>query len=67
MFLNQLFVRYGREKDTMKDRSLQNFLALRTSKAALWEIQQLCDAIYKVIPSDHKFLFEHCVQGDYNE
>ena len=43
---------------TINARSLQNFLALRTSKAALWEIQSLAYKVYKAIPNDHKFLFE---------
>lgn len=42
-------------------RSLQNFLSLRTSKSALWEIRELAYKIYKVLPEDHKYLFEHCV------
>lgn len=43
---------------TINARSLQNFIALRSSKHALWEIQDLAKAIYDVIPEDHKFLFE---------
>ena len=39
-------------------RSLQNFLALRTSKAALWEIRKLAFAIYEALPSEHKFIFK---------
>ncbi len=42
---------------TINARSLQNFLALRSSKAALWEIRDIANAIYKEIPEDHKFLF----------
>ena len=38
-------------------RSLQNFLLLRSSKDALWEIRLLAAAIYQSLPSDHKFLF----------
>ena len=38
-------------------RSLQNFLQLRSSKDALWEIRLLAAAIYQSLPSDHKFLF----------
>ena len=38
-------------------RSLQNFLLLRSSKDALWEIRLLASAIYQSLPSDHKFLF----------
>lgn len=43
---------------TVNARSLQNFLALRTSKAALWEIRELALAIYDTLPEDHKFLFK---------
>ena len=39
-------------------RSLQNFLALRTSKAALWEIRELANKIYETIPEEHKFIFK---------
>jgi len=38
-------------------RSLQNFLELRTNKAALWEIRKLANEIYDKLPQDHKFLF----------
>lgn len=39
-------------------RSLQNFLSLRSDKAALWEIRELAYAVYKALPSDHKYLFQ---------
>jgi len=39
-------------------RSLQNFLALRSSKSALWEIRELANKIFNALPSDHKYLFE---------
>lgn len=39
-------------------RSLQNFLHLRTSKDALWEIRNLANAIYAALPEEHKYLFE---------
>lgn len=42
---------------TVNARSLQNFLLLRSSKDALWEIRLLAAAIYQSLPSDHKFLF----------
>lgn len=42
---------------TINARSLQNFLELRSSKHALWEIQLLAKEIYNVIPDDHKFLY----------
>jgi thymidylate synthase (FAD) len=40
-------------------RSLQNFLALRSNKAALWEIRELAFKIFEAIPEDHKYLFEN--------
>ena len=43
-------------------RALQNFLELRTSKHALWEIQELAREMYAVIPEDHQFLFESNVK-----
>ena len=43
---------------TINGRSLQNFLALRSSKDALWEIRGLAGKIFEVIPHDHKFLYE---------
>ncbi len=39
-------------------RSLQNFLHLRSSKAALWEIRDLAKNIYNALPEEHKYLFE---------
>ena len=39
-------------------RSLQNFISLRSSKAALWEIRNLAKDIYEALPEDHKYLFE---------
>ena len=44
---------------TFNARSLQNFLSLRSSKHALWEIQLLANAMYDCIPGEHKFLFEN--------
>lgn len=43
---------------TINARALQNFLTLRSSKHALKEIQELARAMFDVLPSDHKFLFE---------
>ncbi len=42
---------------TINARSLQNFLSLRSDKAALWEINDLAHAIYKSLPEDHRYLF----------
>lgn len=47
---------------TINARSLQNFLALRTNKAALWEIQDLAREIYKQLPEEHKYLFTDFVE-----
>lgn len=44
-------------------RSLQNLLALRTSKSALWEIRALALALFESLPEDHKFIFEECLQS----
>lgn len=43
---------------TFNARSLQNFLSLRTNKAALWEIRDLANALYEAIPEDYKYLFK---------
>ena len=42
---------------TVNARSLQNFLQLRTNKAALWEIRQLSYELYNILPEEHKYLF----------
>ena len=38
-------------------RSLQNFIALRSDKAALWEIRELARAVHAALPEDHQYLF----------
>lgn len=43
---------------TINARSLQNFLHLRSNKAALWEIRELAYGIFDVLPKEHKYLFE---------
>jgi len=40
-------------------RSLQNFIALRSDKAALWEIRKLAIAIFEALPDEHKYLFQN--------
>lgn len=47
---------------TINARSLQNFLSLRTSKSALWEIQDLARELYTKLPEEHKYLFSDCVK-----
>ena len=46
---------------TINARSLQNFLKLRTDKAAMWEIRRLAYDIYAVLPYDHQYLFEEFI------
>ena len=46
---------------TINARSLQNFLSLRSSKSALWEIRKLAREIFKVLPEDHKYLFKEYI------
>ena len=45
-------------------RSLQNFLSLRSSKSALWEIRNLSLKLYESLPQEHKFIFESCVNQE---
>ncbi|MCI7102706.1 MAG: FAD-dependent thymidylate synthase, partial [Campylobacter sp.] len=39
-------------------RSLQNFLSLRSSASALWEIRSLANALFAALPEEHKYLFK---------
>lgn len=48
---------------TINARSLQNFLNLRSSKSALWEIRELAANIYNAIPKDHQYLFEDSIKN----
>ncbi len=48
-------------------RSLQNFLNLRTNKAALWEIRELAYEIFVQLPDDHKYLFEEHLYTNTNK
>ena len=50
---------------TINARSLQNFLRLRSSKSALWEIQDLSKMLYDHLPQDHKYLFEGVVDSEH--
>jgi len=43
-------------------RSLQNFLSLRTDKAALWEIRDLANEIHNQLPEEHKYLFTEFIK-----
>ncbi len=39
-------------------RSLQNFLSLRSNKAALWEIRDMAYMVYETLPEEHQYLFQ---------
>ena len=43
---------------TINARALQNFLSLRTTPSALWEIRDLANLVYSKIPADHQYLFK---------
>lgn len=47
---------------TINARSLQNFLALRSNKSALWEIRKLAHIVFDALPADHRYLFEDCIE-----
>ena len=44
-------------------RSLQNFLNLRSSKSALWEIRDLANLIYQNLPQEHKFIYQDFISA----
>lgn len=46
-------------------RSLQNFISLRSDKAALWEIRDLANILFEALPDDHRYLFENSLKGDH--
>ena len=43
---------------TINARSLQNFIELRSSKSALWEIRELANRLYLSLPNEHQYLFK---------
>jgi thymidylate synthase (FAD) len=45
-------------------RNLQNFLELRSSKDALWEIRQLAREVYTTLPADHQYLYEEYMKDN---
>eukprot|EP01156_Anaeramoeba_ignava_P013876 Anaeramoba_ignava/a607699_252.p5 GENE.a607699_252~~a607699_252.p5 ORF type:complete len:226 (+),score=-13.01 a607699_252:4429-5106(+) len=47
---------------TINARSLQNFIHLRSSKSALWEIRDLAKALYDALPKEHQYLFEDSLE-----
>jgi thymidylate synthase (FAD) len=46
-------------------RSLQNFISLRSDKAALWEIRDLAHSVFETLPEDHRYLFENSLKEDH--
>ena len=51
---------------TINARSLQNFLELRSSKSALWEIQSLSHQLFDKLPMEHQYLFEERISKKQN-
>ena len=43
---------------TINARSLQNFIELRSNKAALWEIRTMAKKLYTTLPKEHQYLFQ---------
>jgi len=43
---------------TINARSLQNFIELRSNKAALWEIRTMAKKLYATLPKEHQYLFQ---------
>lgn len=48
---------------TINARSLQNFLILRSSKSALWEIRKLASRVFEALPAEHKYLFDEFIKN----
>ena len=46
---------------TINARSLQNFIELRSNKAALWEIQEMARELFNILPEEHQYLFKEKV------
>jgi thymidylate synthase (FAD) len=44
---------------TINARSLQNFIKLRSSKSALWEIREMANNLYTNLPQEHQYLFNN--------
>jgi len=51
---------------TINMRSLQNFIALRSNKSALWEIRELAVRVYNSLPKDHQFMFVESLDPEYH-
>ena len=50
---------------TINARSLQNFISLRSDKAALWEIRDLANMVFNTLPQDHRYLFENSLKEEH--
>ncbi len=50
---------------TINARSLQNFISLRSDKAALWEIRDLANLLYQTLPPEHRYLFENSLKEEH--
>jgi thymidylate synthase (FAD) len=48
---------------TINARSLQNFIGLRSDKAALWEIRELAKLVFNTIPKEHQYLYDDYLKG----
>ncbi len=46
---------------TINARSLQNFINLRSSKSALWEIRNLSKELFNNLPKEHQYLFDQFI------
>jgi thymidylate synthase (FAD) len=46
---------------SMNAQAIQHFLTLRTSPHAHYDIRAVANAMYNVLPSDHKYLFEDSI------
>ncbi len=49
---------------TINARSLQNFIELRSNKAALWEIQTLAHHLFNALPHEHQYLFQEKIYNN---
>ncbi|MGZ8547986.1 MAG: FAD-dependent thymidylate synthase [Sulfuricurvum sp.] len=50
---------------TINARSLQNFISLRSDKAALWEIRDLANMVFNTLPEEHRYLFENSLKEEH--
>lgn len=50
---------------TINARSLQNFISLRSDKAALWEIRDLANMVFNTLPKEHRYLFENSLKEEH--